>query len=57
MESKSVTVPATELRKHLADYLKRVQEGEEVYVSKYGKSIVQLVPTDSLRGPEFPEGE
>lgn len=57
MESKSIIVPATELRKHMADYLKLVQEGEDVRVSKYGKTLVRLVLEQSLRGPEIPFGE
>jgi len=54
-----VIVPATVLRQKMADYLKLVQEGEEVVVHKYGKAIAKLVLVEepSLRGPENPSGE
>lgn len=35
---------ATELRQHLASYLARVREGEEVKILLHGKVIARLVP-------------
>jgi len=38
------TVNVTELRQHLPDYLKQVQEGEEIAITSHGKTIARLVP-------------
>ena len=38
------TVNVTELRQHLPDYLKQVQEGDEITITSHGKTIARLVP-------------
>jgi len=38
------SVNVTELRQHLPDYLKQVQEGEEIEVTLHGKTIARIVP-------------
>jgi prevent-host-death family protein len=43
----SVTV--TELKAHLADYLRRVREGERFHVTSHGKEVADLVPPDPVR--------
>jgi prevent-host-death family protein len=37
-------VNVTELRQHLPDYLKQVQQGEEVAITLHGKTIARIVP-------------
>jgi prevent-host-death family protein len=37
-------VNVTELRQHLPDYLKQVQQGEEIEITLHGKTIARLVP-------------
>lgn len=37
-------VNVTELRQHLPDYLKQVQQGEEIAVTLHGKTIARIVP-------------
>ncbi|AEF99122.1 type II toxin-antitoxin system Phd/YefM family antitoxin [Methylomonas methanica] len=39
-----VSVNVTELRQHLPDYLKQVQDGEEVAITLHGKTIARIVP-------------
>lgn len=34
----------TELRQHLPDYLKQVQQGKEIAVTLHGKTIARIVP-------------
>ncbi|WP_019867168.1 type II toxin-antitoxin system Phd/YefM family antitoxin [Methylovulum miyakonense] len=34
----------TELRQHLPDYLKQVQQGEEIAITSHGKTIARIVP-------------
>lgn len=38
------TVNITELRQHLPDYLKQVQQGEEIAITSHGKTIARIVP-------------
>ncbi len=38
------SVNVTELRQHLPDYLKQVQQGEEIVVTLHGKTIARIVP-------------
>jgi len=38
------TVNITELRQHLPDYLKQVQQGEEITITSHGKTIARIVP-------------
>lgn len=38
------SVNVTELRQHLPDYLKQVQQGEEIEITHHGKTIARLVP-------------
>lgn len=37
-------VNITELRQHLPDYLKQVQQGEEIAITLHGKTIARIVP-------------
>jgi prevent-host-death family protein len=39
-----ISVNVTELRQHLPDYLKQVQQGEEITVTLHGKTIARIVP-------------
>ena len=43
----SVTI--TELKAHLAEYLRRVQNGERFHVTVRGKEIADIVPADPVR--------
>ncbi|PPC90392.1 MAG: type II toxin-antitoxin system prevent-host-death family antitoxin [Methylobacter sp.] len=38
------SVNVTELRQHLPDYLKQVQQGKEIAITLHGKTIARLVP-------------
>jgi prevent-host-death family protein len=38
------SVNITELRQHLPDYLKQVQQGEEITITSHGKTIARIVP-------------
>ena len=38
------SVNVTELRQHLPEYLKQVQEGKEVIITLHGKTIARIVP-------------
>lgn len=37
-------VNVTELRQHLPDYLKQVQQDEEIAITLHGKTIARIVP-------------
>jgi prevent-host-death family protein len=37
-------VNATELRQHLPEYLRQVQQGEEIIITLHGKNIARIVP-------------
>jgi prevent-host-death family protein len=39
-----LSVNVTELRQNLPNYLKQVQQGEEIAVTSHGKTIARLVP-------------
>lgn len=43
----SVTV--TELKAHLAEYLRRVQNGERLHVTVRGEEVADIVPADPVR--------
>jgi prevent-host-death family protein len=43
----SVTV--TELKAHLAEYLRRVRDGERFHVTSHGREVADLVPPDPVR--------
>lgn len=43
----SVTI--TELKAHLAEYLRRVQGGERFHVTVRGKEVADLMPADPVR--------
>lgn len=38
------SVNVTELRQHLPDYLKQVQQGQEISITHHGKTIARIVP-------------
>jgi prevent-host-death family protein len=38
------SVNITELRQHLPDYLKQVQQGGEIAITSHGKTIARIVP-------------
>ena len=38
------SVNITELRQHLPDYLKQVQQGKEIAITSHGKTIALIVP-------------
>ncbi len=38
------SINVTELRRHLPEYLKQVQAGEEVIITVHGKAIARIVP-------------
>lgn len=40
-------VGVKDFRSHLADYLQRVAQGEDIVIVKGGKPIARLVPTES----------
>jgi prevent-host-death family protein len=37
-------VNVTELRQHLPEYLKQVQQGEQIAVTLHGKTIARIIP-------------
>ena len=43
----SVTI--TELKAHLAEYLRRVQNGERLHITVHGKEVADIVPADPVR--------
>ena len=43
------TVSITELKAHLAEYLRRVQEGKSFHVTVRGREVADLVPVDPVR--------
>lgn len=45
MESVSIT----DLKAHLAEYLRRVQNGESFHVTVRGKEVADIVPPDPVR--------
>ena len=38
------SINVTELRQHLPDYLKQVQNGAEIAITLHGKTIARIVP-------------
>lgn len=38
------SVNVTQLRQHLPDYLKQVQQGQEIAITLHGKTIARIVP-------------
>lgn len=43
------SVSITELKAHLAEYLRRVQAGERLHVTVRGREVADLVPPDPVR--------
>lgn len=43
----SVSVSVSELKAHLAQHLRRVEQGETVTVTRYGRVIARFVPQES----------
>lgn len=43
-----------ELREQLAEYIARVEAGEEIIVTRRGKIVAHLTPPDQAR-PHFPD--
>ncbi|MCX6372367.1 MAG: type II toxin-antitoxin system prevent-host-death family antitoxin [Actinobacteria bacterium] len=43
------SVSITELKAHLAEYLRRVQDGERFHITSRGREIADLVPADPVR--------
>ena len=43
------SVSITELKAHLAEYLRRVQDGERFHVTVRGKEVADLAPADPVR--------
>ena len=41
------SVNVTQLRQHLPDYLKQVQQGEEIAITLHGKTIARIVPDNN----------
>jgi prevent-host-death family protein len=38
------SVNVTKLRQHLSDYLRQVQQGEEITITHRGKTIARIIP-------------
>jgi prevent-host-death family protein len=43
------SVSITELKAHLAEYLRRVQSGERFHITSRGREVADLVPADPVR--------
>lgn len=43
-----------ELREQLAEYIARVEAGEEIIITRRGKVVAHLTPADQAR-PHFPD--
>ena len=43
------SVSITELKTHLAEYLRQVQDGESFHVTTRGREVAALVPVDPVR--------
>jgi prevent-host-death family protein len=43
------SVSVTELKAHLAEYLRRVQNGERFHITFRGREVAELVPADPVR--------
>jgi prevent-host-death family protein len=43
------SVSITELKAHLAEYLRRVQDGERFHVTVRGKEVADILPADPVR--------
>ncbi len=43
------SVSITELKAHLAEYLRRVQDGEHFHVTVRGREVADLMPADPVR--------
>jgi prevent-host-death family protein len=46
----SVTVGAFEAKTHLSSLLDRVEMGEEITITKHGRPVARLVPTEAHAG-------
>ena len=47
-----ITVGAFEAKTKLAELLRRVEQGDEVIITRHGKPIARLLPHDAKRNPE-----
>ena len=43
------SVSITELKAHLSEYLRRVQNGERLHVTVRGEEVADIVPADPVR--------
>ena len=43
------TVPASDLRENIAEYLRRVERGQEIIIERHGKAIAKLSPLEPKR--------
>jgi len=43
------SVGVTELKAHLAEYLRRTEAGEHFYITYRGREVAELVPPDPVR--------
>lgn len=48
-------IPINEVREHLAKYLSKAEQGEEVIITKYNKPIAKLVNYEEPKKPKFPD--
>lgn len=42
------TVSAAEMKSHLADYIRRIESGDSVVITRHGKPVAALVPAKDL---------
>ncbi len=43
------TVPASDLRENISEYLRRVERGQEIIIERHGKAIAKLSPLEPKR--------
>ena len=48
-----MVVSATELRKNIGKYLRMVQNGQIILITKFGKPVAKLVPIDKGKQREL----
>ena len=46
------TASAYETKTHLAELLRRVQNGESITITKHGVPVARLVPMETAEGPD-----
>jgi len=47
--AKMSSVGLTELQRHLAQYIDRVERGESIVITRYGKPMAVLIPIPKAR--------